>query len=195
MFCIILFRFRFESELGEVNDLCDAGNTIAWQQPGDGRVVLNVDGSALTNLGKAGFRGLVRNNHEDFLWGFYGSVGVSDILRAKMLALLHGLTLCWEEGYPLAVCYSDSMETVRLVHGGVPVHHREANEIKLIQRLMSRTWQVQLHHRWREGNYYADYLAKIGAHSDESLVRLDAPPTGMSTLLLADTMGVCFPRG
>lgn len=126
--------------------------------------------------------------------GFMG-VRVSDIPHAEVLALLWGLTLCWEEGYPTVVCYSDSLETVRLVLDGVSVHHREANEIKMIQRLIAMPWQVQLHHRWRESNQCANYLAKMGAHSDEHMVRLEVPPTGLSALLLADAMGVCFPRG
>jgi len=35
-------------------------------------MILNVDGSALTNPGKAGFGGLVRNHDGTFQFGFYG---------------------------------------------------------------------------------------------------------------------------
>lgn len=50
--------------------------TIAWQRPKATSVVLNVDGSALTNPGKAGFGGLVRNSDGEFVFGFYGSAGL-----------------------------------------------------------------------------------------------------------------------
>lgn len=41
---------------------------ITWQRPRDGIVVLNVDGSAVTNLGSVGFGGLVSNSAGEFLF-------------------------------------------------------------------------------------------------------------------------------
>lgn len=69
---------------------------IAWTKPLEGEVVLNVDvdGSAITNPGVAGFGGLVRNSAGDFLFGFHGNVGWSHIAHAdQVLALLHGIRL------------------------------------------------------------------------------------------------------
>lgn len=65
--------------------------TVSWQRSDVGTVTLNVDGSTLTNPSLIRFGGLVRDSSGSFLRGFYGSVGVSDILYAEVLALLWGL--------------------------------------------------------------------------------------------------------
>lgn len=67
------------------------------QRTGDeDTIVLNVDGSALTNPGQAGFGGIMHNQAGEFLGGYYGSVEVSNILHAEVMALYHGINLCWE---------------------------------------------------------------------------------------------------
>jgi hypothetical protein len=45
-------------------------------------------------------------------------------------------------------------------------------------------------HTLREGNAYADVLAKMGALSDTSLVNLSSPPTDFAIPLLADAHGL-----
>ncbi|PNY07147.1 hypothetical protein L195_g003633 [Trifolium pratense] len=45
---------------------------------------------------------------------------------------------------------------------------------------------MSIDHTLREGNACADFLAKLRASSKSSLVILKAPPSDMSTLLLAD---------
>lgn len=169
--------------------------SVSWRPPDVDGVVLNVDGSALSNPGQTGVGGLVRNSSGEFLFGYYGSVGYSDIMHVEVVALLRGIKLCREAGYKVVVCYFDSMNTTKMVREGVAIHHREANEIQLIRNCLSRDWSVHVHHSWREGNQCANFLAKIGARSDEVLVVLNTPPIVLSPLLLADAMGVCFPHG
>lgn len=48
---------------------------VSWQRPNPGGVVLNVDGSTLSNPGKTGFGGLVRNEDGEFLMGFLWECG------------------------------------------------------------------------------------------------------------------------
>ncbi|PNX84072.1 hypothetical protein L195_g040125, partial [Trifolium pratense] len=45
-------------------------------------VALNVDGSVFSNVGVGGFGGLIRDHHDDFLHGYYGSSGGSCIIHA-----------------------------------------------------------------------------------------------------------------
>ena len=47
----------------------------------------------------------------------------------------------------------------------------------------------------REGNYCADFLAKLGAKDRTELYILDDLPTGLLSLLLTDSMGICSRRG
>lgn len=107
----------------------------------------------------------------------------------------HKALTCWEAGYREVKCYSDSLNTVRQVKEGVPVHHQEANEIFTIREFLTRDWRFgRLEHVFREGNHCADYLAKLGASSDTSLLVLQAAPQGMEALLRADAMGIAYPR-
>lgn len=73
--------------LGAFGSLSSSPNTkqpreVTWTIPIEGSVTLNVDGSAVTTSGLVGFGGLVRDHSGSFLHGFYGSVGVSDIMHA-----------------------------------------------------------------------------------------------------------------
>lgn len=56
-----------------------------------GVVFLDVDGSVVSNPGPSGFGGLVCNSEGVFLRGFYGFYGVSVIIHAEIMAIVHGL--------------------------------------------------------------------------------------------------------
>ncbi|KAJ1422847.1 Polynucleotidyl transferase, Ribonuclease H fold [Sesbania bispinosa] len=60
--------------------------------------------------------------------------------------------------------------------------------------MLSRPWQVQLHHTLREGNAYADFLSKKGARQSCHHVLLEHPLQEMSLMLLGDAYGVNFIR-
>lgn len=167
---------------------------VRWDKPDEGVCSLNVDGSAMTNPGLAGFGGIVRDSNGKFVRGFYGSVGWSDILHAEVMAIFHGLRMCWEVGIRKLVCCSDSMLAVSLIQQGVSPLHRHANELAIIHDLLRRDWEITINHTYREGNFCADFLAKMGARCNEPLVNLDAAPPGLGPLLVADAMGVSFRR-
>ena len=60
--------------------------------------ILNVDGSAQTNLRMIEFCGLIRDFDGQFICCFHGNIGYSNILRAGILALMHEIQICWDEG-------------------------------------------------------------------------------------------------
>jgi len=157
-------------------------------------MILNVDGSALTNLGKVGFGGLVHNHDGTFQFGFYGSVGLSNILHAEIQALLVGIKQCWQTEFRKVMCFSDSLHVVQLVKEGTSQFHHYANELEIIQDFMKKDWTISLHHTFREGNACADVLAKLGATNVDPLIVLQEPPYSLSLALLADAYGVSFVR-
>lgn len=79
--------------------------------------MLNVDGSSLGNPGPAGFGGVVRNEHGGWCFGYSCSIGVSELLKAELLALLAGLQLCWSRGFRRVVVHSDSRLALGLLRG------------------------------------------------------------------------------
>ncbi|KAK2393053.1 hypothetical protein QL285_055034 [Trifolium repens] len=111
------------------------------------------------------------------------------------MAIWHGLKLCWDRGYRKVLCCSDSLFSVKFINEGVSTHHRLANEILRIQKLLASDWEVILLHTLREGNACADVLAKMGASSSSSLVVVTTPPNELARPLLDDAWGVEFVRG
>jgi len=71
---------------------------ISWQKGHPDSYILNVDGSAQTNPGIVEFGGLIRGFDGQFIRGFHGNISYSNILHAEILALLHGIQICWDEG-------------------------------------------------------------------------------------------------
>lgn len=55
---------------------------------------------------------------------------------------------------------------------------------------MSFNWNMRFQHVLREGNAYADWLAKHGASMDQDFVTWNACPHQLSPTLLADAMGI-----
>ncbi|PNX71208.1 ribonuclease H [Trifolium pratense] len=155
----------FDNHLQETAQV-SSQNLVAWSRPSEGNVCLNVDGSLLGSPQSADFGGLIRNNDETFLGGFLWNV----------------------------ICFSDSLHTVALVKS-VSSYHQFANEIISIRQLLDRDWNVVVDHTLREGNACADNLAKMGAISVCPLVKFEVLPAELSSLLLADAMGVAFVRG
>ncbi|XP_024626898.1 uncharacterized protein [Medicago truncatula] len=124
-------------------------------------MILNVDGSALTNPGKACYGGLIRKHDESFQLGFFGSVGISNILHAEIQALLTSVKLCWDAGYRKLICYSDSLHAVQLIMKETTKFHHYANILELIRMYLAKDWSISIHHIIREGNFRAGILAKI----------------------------------
>jgi ribonuclease HI len=117
-----------------------------------------------------------------------------NILFAEIMAVLHGLQLCWDNGYRKVICFSDSLQSVNLIRDGVSPHHRFANEIQCIRNLLANEWEVVISHTLREGNASADVPAKMGALSTSQLVKISTPPHELQSPLSADAHGVVFSR-
>jgi len=84
------------------------------------------------------------------------------------------------------MCYSDSLHVVQLVLKDTPRFHHYANILKLIRNYLAMDWTVTIHHILREGNSYADVLAKLGANSPDHLVTVNEPPSCLSFALMGD---------
>ncbi|MCH80050.1 ribonuclease H protein [Trifolium medium] len=118
----------FDTHLLESNRIVQH-RLVAWACPNEGTVCLNVDGSMLGSIQTAGFGGLIRNHFGTFLKGFYGVASQPSVLYAEIMAVLHGLELCWVNGFRNIACYSDSLQAVSLIKDCVSPYHHYANEI------------------------------------------------------------------
>lgn len=69
-----------------------APREISWHLEGEGDAVLNVDGSCVTNPGRARFGGVLRSPFGAWILGFFGAFRDVEILLAELLALKYSLT-------------------------------------------------------------------------------------------------------
>lgn len=55
--------------------------------------------------------------------GFYGNIGVMDILKAKLVAMLKGLEMVWAMNCKDVICIFSSLNVFSIVKEGVPNCH------------------------------------------------------------------------
>jgi len=156
-------------------------------------VILNVDGSCPGSTTRAGFGGLLRNYVGFYLSGFSGFIQNStNILRAELLAIYHGLLQAKETTITDLVCYS--LHCINLIKGHPIKFHTYAVLIQDIKELIDDQINVIIYHTLREGNQCAHFLAKFGASSDINLSVHAPPPEGLRSLLRTDAAVTFFSR-
>jgi len=157
-------------------------------------VVLNVDGSCLGTPIRVGYGGIIRNFAGFFIPGFSGFLTTTtDILMAELTAIHRGLLLAVETDIEEMVCYSDSMLSIKLRTEHAFTYHAHAILIQDIKDLL-HTRNFSIHHYLREGNQCVDFLAKLGATSNEEFVTHVTPLSDLLPLIRTDAMGTYFPR-
>ncbi|KAK2412910.1 putative MO25 protein [Trifolium repens] len=61
-------------------------------------MILNVDGSSIGNPGISGFGGLIRNADGAWVHGFFGNLGITNILHAELMAIYRGACVSKPKG-------------------------------------------------------------------------------------------------
>jgi len=115
------------------------------------------------------------------------------VLLAELTAILKGLRLAIEMRLDNLVCYLDSQLSVNLITGNASKYHAYAVLVQDIKDVLaSRNFGIQ--HTLREGNQCADYMAKLGAASDNNFLVHSSAPQGLLVMVRMDAMGSFFPR-
>jgi hypothetical protein len=91
-------------------------------------------------------------------------------------------------------CRSDSKEALSLIHKPIFKPHKYVGIIDRIKELISRDWTVSFVHTYREGNQYADFMAKLGANAMDCFGIFQEPPACLASLLFSDAMGTPYKR-
>jgi hypothetical protein len=136
----------------------------------------------------------IRNNHGFYLAGFSGRIiNSNDILLVELTAIHCGLRLAMDMGLDDLVCYSDSLLSINLITVNTPSYHIYAVLLQDIKDLLGSR-NFTLRHTLREGNQCADFMAKLGASSDDVLNMHPSPPVDLLPLLKLDASGTLFLR-
>ena len=168
--------------------------SVSWTPPEEGEVAVHCDGSKGASPGTSGFGGCLRDSRGGWLVGFWGFGGSDSVLCMELMAIFHGLSLAWDNGFRRVLCLSDSLLAVNLIQTPPSSHHVFAVVVGNICGLLRRDWRVCVQHTLREGNACADFLAKAGAAQAARFSVMGEPPPGLTPLLLADVVGTVFVR-
>ena len=100
-----------------------------------------------------------------------------------------GLGLCLERGISTVEIELDATATISLVSSNVNANGDLPGLVDDCRELLLRLPQVKLSHCFREANFCADALAKLGSASTELSLVLVSPPSVILEHLYDDMMG------
>ena len=133
---------------------------VAWNRPQEEWIKINTDGSALTNPGKIGAGGIIRDKDGKLILAFATSLGEGSNNKAETEAALFGLVKALELGFKNIIMELDSQLVVHWINKKSAHHWNVANEIAKIQFLILQTQNFKCQHTLREANWVADSLSK-----------------------------------
>ncbi|GAU35983.1 hypothetical protein TSUD_207870 [Trifolium subterraneum] len=155
--------------------------------------MFNTDGASRQGI-TAGCGGLLRNSSGHWLGGFSRHLGRCNAYLAELWGVFDGLTFAYDKGFKKIVLHVDSnvvVQTLQSDRDGSVVGWRLIQEI---QRLLVMDWEVRICHSYRESNACVDALANLGCDHEPGMRVYEQCPTSLSSLLLADVMGITTPR-
>jgi ribonuclease HI len=166
---------------------------IAWKCPEEGWLCLNTDGASRGEI-VAGCGGLLRNSSGQWIGGFSKNLGRCNAYLAELWGVYEGLCLARNLGATKLKVLVDSSVVNNTLNGpnkGSVVGWRLIQEIR---RLLALDWEVKVCHSYREANGCADALANMGCEHGLGIRVYDLCPPRLSSLLLADVMGIATSR-
>ena len=120
------------------------------------------------------------------------NIGICSVTIAELWGLYQGLILAWQMGIILLVVEIDSLCVTQLLNK--KSLNATLSLVNDILGLLSRDWQVSVHHVYREANFGADFMASHALSLPLGLHYFTTPPLGVKTWLRNDGLGTAFPR-
>ncbi|KAH9666673.1 reverse transcriptase domain-containing protein [Citrus sinensis] len=124
--------------------------------------------------------GLIRDATGRWHGGFCMNIGICSVTIAELWGLYQGLILAWQMGIRLLVVEIDSLCVTQLLN------RKSLNAtlplVNDILGLLSRDWQVSVHHVYREANFAADFMASHALTLPLGLHYFTTPPLGRQDL-------------
>ena len=156
------------------------GNTkiprlVKWLKPPDGWWKLNIDGSFLGSSGLAGGGGLIGDSRGQCIDGFAKAFAVTSSLAAELWALREGLLLCVDLQAQAVVVELDAIIAVSLISNNACTNGDFSILVDDCRDLLLQLPQVQILHCFREANFCADALARMGSASTDVEISFVTP--------------------
>ena len=87
------------------------------------------------------------------------NIGMSSITNVELWGMYQGLILAWNKGIRLLIVEVDSLCVTQLIQSQTLSANASSSLVNGIWELLSRNWQVSVHHIYRKANFAADFLA------------------------------------
>ncbi|OMP01064.1 reverse transcriptase [Corchorus capsularis] len=167
---------------------------VCWNPPPQGWFKLNSDGSSVGNPGSSGAGGIIRKDTGEWFVGYVRKIHCATSLQAEFWGLRDGLTLAVDHGISFLDIAVDAKNVISLLNDADIDTHPLGNIIYDCRKLMERIQNIKISHSFREANQAADAFANRGRMLDESFVVYNCIPDFVMNILIANTMGISFPR-
>jgi len=134
--------------------------SVKWIKPPDQWVKLNTDGSALTNPGRIGAGGILRDQTGAMLLAFATPLGEGTNNQAEIGAAIFGMSWVLQMGYKSVVLEVDSQLLVDWITQKATPPWNINTQIQQLQELTRQAHNFRCKHIFREANCVADSLSK-----------------------------------
>ena len=163
---------------------------VRWEKPDINWSKLNTDGSARSFPGLAGSGGLIRNYAGDWVSGFARNIGITGSAKAELWALRDGLTLCLQLRLPAVVVELDAQAIVNILSSSNSYNGDLCPLVDDCRELLRQIPQTKVLHCFREANFCADAMAKLGSMLEQDFILFTTPPPLLFPLLEFDKKGL-----
>ena len=135
---------------------------VRWERPGQGKLKLNIDGSAQGNSGLAGGGGVLRDDQGNWVLGYSRKIGRTTSFLAELWALRDGLHLCLSKNHLDVEVELDAKIIVDALNATQQSDQPVSPLMDDFRLLATRFNHIQFKHCYREANKCTDGLARKG---------------------------------
>ena len=139
MFCVTSSR----------NPIHKISKRIRWEKPQIGWKKLNIDGSIIGCMERAGCGGVVKDKHGNWVAGFTRHVGTSNNFAVELWGLRDGLLLCSSLNISCLTVEINAKVIVDVFQNFAYVNHIISLILDDCRHLMTKFQQVQFKHYYR----------------------------------------------
>ena len=143
---------------------------VRWEKPDINWFKLNTDGSARSFPGLAGSGGLIRNCAGDWISSFARNIGITGSAEAELWALRNGLTLCLQLRLPAVVVELDAQAIANILSSSNSYNGDLCPLVDDYREVLRQIPQTKMLHCFREANFYADAMAKLGSMLEQDFI-------------------------
>ena len=150
---------------------------VRWSKPPIGWHKLNTDGSLVGANGLAGCGGVIRDSNGCWIKGFAMSINTTSSTAAELWALREGLHLCVNVHIQAVEIELDASAAISLLASNISSNGDLSGLIDDCRELFLQLPQAKLSHVFREANFCADALARMGSPVTNFNSHFASPPT------------------